>query len=74
LVIVVLSLNPATMEMSIPVFSKEVMPMQFTPHDHGQGLAEYAIILMLIALVVIILLATFGELVGNMYSDLVSQI
>ena len=48
--------------------------MQFTPHNHGQGLAEYAIILMLIALVVIILLATFGDLVGNMYSDLVSQI
>jgi Flp pilus assembly pilin Flp len=48
--------------------------MLFTPHDHGQGLAEYGIILMLIALVVIVLLATFGELVGNMYSDLVSQI
>lgn len=48
--------------------------MEFTPHNHGQGLVEYAIILMLIALVVIILLATFGDLVGNMYSDLVSQI
>jgi len=48
--------------------------MQFTPQEHGQGLAEYAFLIMLIALVVIILLALFGEAVRDMYSNIIAQI
>lgn len=50
------------------------MNNQSTPTIPGQGLVEYAIILMLVALVVIILVALFGEAVGEMYSDIVLQI
>ena len=40
----------------------------------GQGLLEYALILMLVAIVVIVVLALLGPAVGNMFSDVVSQI
>lgn len=40
----------------------------------AQGLVEYALILVLVALVVIIMLALFGPAVGNMYSNVISQI
>lgn len=40
----------------------------------GQGLVEYALILMLIAVVVIVVLALLGPAVGNMYSNVVSGI
>lgn len=48
--------------------------MQFNPEEHGQGLAEYAFLILLIALVVIILLAFFGEAVRDMYINIVAQI
>jgi pilus assembly protein Flp/PilA len=41
---------------------------------HGQGLVEYALILMLVAIIVIVVLALLGPAVGNMFSNLVSQI
>jgi pilus assembly protein Flp/PilA len=40
----------------------------------AQGLVEYALILMLVALVVLVMLAIFGPAVGNMYSEVISQI
>lgn len=40
----------------------------------GQGTLEYALILMLVAVVVIILLAIFGPAVGNMFSNVVPHI
>ena len=40
----------------------------------AQGLVEYALILMLVALIVIVMLAIFGPAVGNMYSEVISQI
>ncbi len=48
--------------------------MLFYARDKGQGLVEYALILALVALVVIILLAIFGPAVGNMFSNVVSNI
>ena len=41
----------------------------FSPH--GQGLVEYALIILLVGLAVIILLALFGTGVGNMFSNIV---
>ena len=40
----------------------------------GQGLVEYALILMLVALIVIIILALLGPAVGNMFSTVVPKI
>jgi pilus assembly protein Flp/PilA len=48
------------------------MPVQ--SDDRGQGLVEYALIMLLVALVVIIILAIFGPAVGNMFSTVVSSI
>jgi pilus assembly protein Flp/PilA len=41
---------------------------------HGQGLVEYALIMLLVALIVIIILALFGPAVGDLYSTIVSGI
>ena len=40
----------------------------------GQGLVEYALILLLVALIVIVVLAVIGPAVGNMYSTIVPNI
>lgn len=40
----------------------------------GQGLVEYALIIILVAIVVIILVAIFGEAVGNTFSTIVASI
>ena len=48
--------------------------MLYAPSDRGQGFAEYAFIIALVAIVVMILVSLFGETVGGMYSDIVSQI
>jgi pilus assembly protein Flp/PilA len=46
----------------------------YLPHEEGQGLVEYALILVLIALVVIIILALLGPAVGNIFSNLVANV
>jgi pilus assembly protein Flp/PilA len=38
------------------------------PPEKGQGLMEYALILVLLAIVVIAVLVVFGPTLGNMYS------
>ena len=48
--------------------------MLFYPRDKGQGLVEYALILVLVAVVVIVLVAIFGPAVGNMFSNIVANI
>lgn len=40
----------------------------------GQGLVEYALILMLVALIVIVILSIMGPAVGNMFSNVVANI
>ncbi len=42
--------------------------------DVGQGLVEYALILILVAIVVLALLIIFGPAVGNMFSNVISNI
>lgn len=43
----------------------------FLPCEDGQGLVEYALILLLVALVVIIVLALIGPQLGNVFSQVV---
>jgi pilus assembly protein Flp/PilA len=40
----------------------------------GQGLVEYALILVLVVLVVIVILSLFGPAVGNMFSNIIAQL
>ncbi len=39
--------------------------------EHGQGLIEYALLLMLVAFVVFALVIAFGGSVGQLYSNIV---
>lgn len=48
--------------------------MLFLPKEEGQGLVEYALILMLVALVVILILVFLGPQVGNLYSNTVTEL
>ena len=42
--------------------------------EEGQGLVEYALILVLVVLIVIVLVAMLGPWVGNMYSNVVNAL
>ncbi len=48
--------------------------MQTRQTSAGQGLVEYALILALVAIIVLVVVALLGPAVGNMYSTVVSQI
>jgi pilus assembly protein Flp/PilA len=45
--------------------------MIFLPREEGQGLVEYALIILFIAIVVVAIMLIFGPAVGNLYSTLV---
>ncbi|KAF0108403.1 MAG: hypothetical protein FD146_977 [Anaerolineaceae bacterium] len=42
--------------------------MLFAPKEKGQGLVEYALILVLVAVVVIAVLTLLGPIIGNVFS------
>lgn len=42
--------------------------MLFAPKEKGQGLVEYALILVLVAVVVIAVLTILGPIIGNVFS------
>ena len=44
------------------------------PDQRGQGLVEYAMILILVAIVVMVVLVLLGPSVGNMFSNIVQNI
>ena len=44
--------------------------MLFAPKEKGQGLVEYALILVLIAVVVIAILLVLGPVIGNVFSKI----
>lgn len=46
--------------------------MLFFP-PRGQGLVEYAMIILLVGIAVIVLVALFGSGVGNMFSNVVAN-
>ncbi|MGA8014610.1 MAG: Flp family type IVb pilin [Candidatus Dormiibacterota bacterium] len=43
-------------------------------HEEGQGMVEYALILILIALIVIVALTIFGQSLNNTYSNISSSL
>lgn len=48
--------------------------MLFQPRQEGQGLVEYALILVLVAVVVIVILALLGPTIGNIFSNLIKRL
>jgi len=48
--------------------------MLFAPKEKGQGLVEYALILVLVAIVVIAALMVLGPIIGNVFSDINSSL
>ncbi len=49
---------------------KEDAAMLFAPKERGQGLVEYALILVLVAIVVIAALMILGPIIGNTFSTI----
>ncbi len=43
--------------------------MIYEPREEGQGLVEYALILVLVAVVVIVILSILGPAIGNIFSE-----
>jgi pilus assembly protein Flp/PilA len=52
-------------------YRREVNRMHFLPREEGQGLVEYALILLLVSIVVIGILSLLGPAVGNVFSRIV---
>jgi pilus assembly protein Flp/PilA len=48
--------------------------MLFHPQERGQGLVEYAIILVLVAVVVIAIVRLLGPKIGNTFSTINSSL
>ncbi|MBM3125550.1 MAG: Flp family type IVb pilin [Chloroflexi bacterium] len=48
--------------------------MLFAPKEKGQGLVEYALILVLVAIVVIAALMILGPIIGNVFSEINSSL
>jgi pilus assembly protein Flp/PilA len=48
--------------------------MLFASRERGQGLVEYALILVLVAIVVIAVLMLLGPIIGNVFSTINSSL
>lgn len=48
--------------------------MLYLPREEGQGLVEYALILVLVAVVVIVILALLGPTIGNIFSNIIENL
>ena len=57
--------------MYLLLWLRTFLPMLFMPREEGQGLVEYALILVLVAVVVIVILALLGPAIGNIFSNIV---
>jgi pilus assembly protein Flp/PilA len=48
--------------------------MLFDRKEKGQGLVEYALILVLVSIVVIVILALLGPAIGNVFSEIIANL
>jgi pilus assembly protein Flp/PilA len=53
---------------------KEVNAMLFSPKEKGQGMVEYALIIVLIAIVVIVVLTVLGTQISRVFSMISSSL
>lgn len=56
------------------LFDKEVISLKTAYAESGQGLVEYALILLLVAVVVFAALALLGPSAGDLYSEVNSNL
>ncbi len=56
------------------IHPRGVLIMMYMPREEGQGLVEYALILVLVAVVVIVILALLGPAIGNIFSNIVNTL
>ena len=47
--------------------------MVFDPRERGQGLVEYALIILLVALVLILIVTLLGTQISQLYSKIVTS-
>ena len=50
------------------------MPVRLTTRQAGQGMVEYALILVLVSIVVIVILLTMGRQIRNVFSNVVGAL
>ncbi len=48
--------------------------MLYLPNEEGQGLVEYALILVLVAIIVIAILSLLGPQIGNVFSQVTNAL
>ncbi|MEM7800246.1 MAG: pilus assembly protein [Chloroflexota bacterium] len=48
--------------------------MLFLPREDGQGLVEYALILVLVSITVIVLLSLLGDQIGEVFRDITGEL
>jgi pilus assembly protein Flp/PilA len=48
--------------------------MLYQPSEEGQGIVEYALILVLVALTVIVILSLLGPAIGNAFSNVAANL
>jgi pilus assembly protein Flp/PilA len=48
--------------------------MLYLPREAGQGLVEYALILVLVAITVIVILALLSPAIGNVFSNIYANV
>ena len=56
------------------IMYEEDLSMLYEPREEGQGLVEYALILVLVAIVVIVILTLLGPAIGNIFSNIVCKL
>lgn len=47
--------------------------MLFLNREEGQGLVEYGLILILVAIVIVAILTVLGPTIGNLYSRVIAE-
>jgi pilus assembly protein Flp/PilA len=65
--------HPVSFGSSSHSYEREINMLTFK-ENKGQGLVEYALILVLVAVVVIVILALLGPAIGNVFSNIVNAI
>jgi pilus assembly protein Flp/PilA len=48
--------------------------MIFLPGEEGQGLLEYGLVIVLVAIIVVAILVLLGPTIGNLYSTALDQL
>jgi pilus assembly protein Flp/PilA len=48
--------------------------MLFSPREKGQGLVEYALILVMVVIVVIVVLTILGPSIGRTFSNIIQTV